>query len=274
MKGFVKEITTKIRYRDWLARLILPLVAAHYVLAINEPEPFWEFIQLPGYPISLLQNWVLTVLVFNLIYGVTKLLDRKVPWTKNFLDRLLFQVLFGIIVTSFITLILVYIFFAINGVDIFATNYLRLDWWFAVLFIVLANTYYIIQYLMRHVISEKRKQAQSTNTLDEVLVKDGNELIRIHARDITHIIVVPDATVVYAVGGQQHITDKSLTELDEELDPKQFYRIHRSQIINRNIVLGYGPASSNRLKLKTTIPEVLYVSQRYSAGFKKWWEGE
>lgn len=275
MKGFVKEITKQIRYRDWLARLILPLLAAHYVLAINEPEPFWDFIQLPGYPMSLLQNWVLTFLVFNLIYVVTKVLDRKAPWTKNFLHRFLFQVLFGIIVPSIITLILVYIFFSINGVDILATNYLRLDWWFAILFIILANAYYIIHYFTRFFLIFMRQR----NVFDRmglgptgVVVRDGKEMKRIPNEQVTYIATVDNGSIVYTVSNEQYLTDKGVDTLSKELNRHHFCKISRWHIVNRHIVMGYGPATSNRVRLKTTLAEEFYVSQRYTSSFKKWWE--
>lgn len=271
MRKIVGKIAGKLGYRDWMVRLILSLLAAHYVLAINEPEPFLEFIQLQAYPPLLLQNWLIAFLVFSLIYKITQRLDRKFSWLDDLIQRLLLQILLGFLIPSFILFFFAYLFFLINGIDMLETTYLKLEWWFSILFVILVNCYYIIQYFMRYVLFEKR---DGNEVSDGIIVKDGNDLIRMSTREVTHIMITADATVVYTVGGRQHITDKSLTALDAELDRKRFYRINRSQIINRDIIQGYGPASSNRLKLKTSVSETFYVSQRYSAEFKKWWEGE
>lgn len=267
MEEFVGKIVGKLRYHDWLTRLILSIIAAHYVLAINEPEPFLEFIQLPAYPALLLQNWLIAFLIFSLIYKITRWLDVKFPWTDNIVHRALFQILLGFLIPSFILFFLAYLFFRVNGIEMMETNYLKLEWWFSILFVILVNCYYIIRYLIRHTLIQGDDKAG-------LIIKYGNELMRLPDHEINYIRTAGKLVVVFASDGQQYPTDKAIKTLIAELDRHQFYKIHRSTIVNRNIVLGYGLASSNRLKLKTTVEEEFYVSKSARADFKKWWEGE
>jgi len=276
MRKIVGKIVGKLGYRDWMTRVILSLVAAHYVLAINEPEPFFEFIQLPGYPALLLQNWLMAFFIINFIYTVSERLNSRFPLTGNLAIRILLQIIFGFLVPSIVLFLLAYLFFWINDVDMMATSYAKLEWWFSILFLILVNCYYVIRHLMRYILFQKSGQDEVSGmgSSEGIMVKDGNELIRIPVSDVTHIHHVLDTTLVYVLGGKQYLTDKTVTALADELNPRQFYKIHRSQIINRNIVQGYSPASSNRLKLKTRVQEEFYVSQRSRADFKKWWERE
>lgn len=276
MEEFVGKIVGKLRYHDWLTRLILSLIAAHYVLAINEPEPFLEFIQLPAYPALLLQNWLIAFLIFSLIYKITRWLDIKFPWTDNLVHRALFQILLGFLIPSFILFFLAYLFFRVNGMDMMETNYLKLEWWFSILFVILVNCYYIIRYLIRYTLIQEDDKSTLGDLDSEagLIVKYGNELIRLPDHEINYIRTAGKLVVVFASDGQQYPTDKAIKTLITELDRDQFYKIHRSTIVNRNIVLGYGLASSNRLKLKTTVEEEFYVSNSAKDGFKEWWEGD
>lgn len=214
--------------------------------------------------------------IVNFIYTVTERLNRRFPLTGNLTNRILFQIILGFLIPSIVLFLLACLFFWINDVDMMSTSYAKLEWWFSILFVILVNCYYIIRYLMRRVLFQEKGKSKSTNldSSDGLIVKHGNEQVWIPTHEITYIQPAEKAALVHVVSGQQYLTEKTTKILVEELDPRQFYEVRRSHIINRSVVVGYEPASSNRLRLKTTLQEEFYVSQRSRADFKKWWEGE
>jgi DNA-binding LytR/AlgR family response regulator len=76
-------------------------------------------------------------------------------------------------------------------------------------------------------------------------------------------------TRVVTDGGESLIR-KSLKELSNELDPAQFWQIHRSTIVNVNTIAGVSRELSGRLivKLKNR-NETLAVSQQFAHRFRQ-----
>lgn len=71
--------------------------------------------------------------------------------------------------------------------------------------------------------------------LDRIVVKSAGEVSFVKVEDIDWI----EAADYYAclhVGARNHLLRRSLAELENELDPNQFCRVHRSGIVNLNRV--------------------------------------
>ncbi|MBN7821788.1 LytR/AlgR family response regulator transcription factor [Bowmanella yangjiangensis] len=66
---------------------------------------------------------------------------------------------------------------------------------------------------------------------DILAIKDGNEVTRVPVNDIQWIDAAGDYMCVHA-GGGTHIMRRTMKELEEELDPRRFVRVHRSAIAN------------------------------------------
>ena len=71
-------------------------------------------------------------------------------------------------------------------------------------------------------------------------------------------------------GDSEYLIKMSIRQLTEELDPDQFWRIHRSTIVNVNCVAGVHRAFGGRLIVKLKeLPESLTVSRSYAHLFKQ-----
>jgi two-component system LytT family response regulator len=76
----------------------------------------------------------------------------------------------------------------------------------------------------------------STTQYDDVLaIKDGTEVTRVELAEIQWIDAAGDYMCVHALQ-QTHIMRRTMKELEEELDPRLFVRIHRSAIVNIKFV--------------------------------------
>lgn len=79
-------------------------------------------------------------------------------------------------------------------------------------------------------------EAIETNPYPEVLaIKDGSEVTRVAVQDIQWIDAAGDYMCVHALDGM-HIMRKTMKELEQELNPQWFVRVHRSAIANIRFV--------------------------------------
>ena len=71
-------------------------------------------------------------------------------------------------------------------------------------------------------------------------------------------------------GEEKAMIKRSLNLLAEKLDPKIFFRINRSQIINTQYIKEIHPHFNGKLQITLTSGESLEVSSRQSVKFKNW----
>jgi two-component system, LytTR family, response regulator len=72
----------------------------------------------------------------------------------------------------------------------------------------------------------------ATQSFPDVLaIKDGSEITRVNISDIQWVDAAGDYMCVHTTD-QTHIMRKTMKELDQQLDPKIFVRVHRSAIVN------------------------------------------
>lgn len=87
---------------------------------------------------------------------------------------------------------------------------------------------------------------KSERPKDRFLVRSGDHAVLVRAADIDWI----EAADYYAqlhVGAVSHLIREPLAELERQLDPRQFFRIHRSAIVNIDRVVelrGYSQSSA------------------------------
>lgn len=273
MDLLIKKYSENVKYRDTLFRFLLPLPAAHYSLAINEPEPFLEIIQLPNYPLLLVQSWLFVFILVNIIYFATVYLDKKIPWHKFKVKRLIWQIGIGVVFPSFLGLFLATAFFRINGVDIFETNYLKLEWWFSILFILIVNCYYIIYHFVSLLAELKKKETTVAPVkINDLIYLKGSHSVKLAENDIAVFFHKDGLNFARTFEGAQYLVERPLSEIILAVNSFQFFRISRSLIVNRDTISSFTPASSGRLCLflNSIENEDIYVSQRNAKEFKSW----
>jgi two-component system, LytTR family, response regulator len=70
---------------------------------------------------------------------------------------------------------------------------------------------------------------------DILAIKDGNEITRVPVNEIQWIDAAGDYMCVHSKSGT-HIMRRTMKELEQELDPRRFVRVHRSAIANIQFV--------------------------------------
>ncbi len=66
--------------------------------------------------------------------------------------------------------------------------------------------------------------------------------------------------------------EQNLKELEEELDPKKFYRANRKYIVHVDCIKSYKSCDKVKLALEinTPVSEDIIISQENTSSFKKW----
>lgn len=99
--------------------------------------------------------------------------------------------------------------------------------------------------------------AQRRGYLERVLIKDGTRVHVVPASTIDHIEAQDDYVQVSAAG-RAWLKNQRMSELEAQLDPQVFIRIHRSWIVNVGAIARIEPASKDNycavLKDGTRLP--------------------
>lgn len=120
---------------------------------------------------------------------------------------------------------------------------------------------------------EKLMSFVAGKSKSRVLVKRGMEHILLRLEDI--ILFYTESKVVYVIDRfcKKYILDKTLSELEEELDRHLFFRANRQYIVNLEYVKGFKPFEKVKLLIDLNAPEInhsIIVSQETAQDFRKW----
>lgn len=107
------------------------------------------------------------------------------------------------------------------------------------------------------------------------LVKKGMEWIAIPAAEVAYCYSAYKMVFILRGSGQKFILDRSLQDLESELDPAVFFRVNRKYLVNINHIdriraLAKGKLS---LSLRPEVGEEVLVAQEKVAAFKVWMGG-
>lgn len=106
-----------------------------------------------------------------------------------------------------------------------------------------------------------------------LLVKKGIDNVSIKMEDI--VLVYTTNRIVFVVDktGKKFLIDKTMNDLELELDHSIFFRANRQYIINLNFIKSFKPYEKVKLQVELTIPEVnhtILISQHSAPDFRNW----
>lgn len=80
---------------------------------------------------------------------------------------------------------------------------------------------------------EMIRQFQTPKKATALSIKTGDRIVLLRFEEIVYLEAQDKYVFIFTKEGQKHLTDQSLTALEEKL-PEQFYRIQKSYIINKD----------------------------------------
>jgi DNA-binding LytR/AlgR family response regulator len=107
------------------------------------------------------------------------------------------------------------------------------------------------------------------------LVKRGSDYITIKTEDIAYFYATHKLVCMVDSANQKFILDKSLADMEKDLDPAQFFRANRKYLVNITAVkrIKLIPKSKLLLELAPAVKEEVVISQENVAAFKQWMAG-
>lgn len=106
-----------------------------------------------------------------------------------------------------------------------------------------------------------------------MLVKKGLENIALLMEHIALIYTQNKVVFVIDKCSKKYICDKTLTELEEELDRTYFFRVNRQYIININFVKSFKTYEKVKLQVDMAVPDInhsIIISQETAPLFRRW----
>jgi len=106
------------------------------------------------------------------------------------------------------------------------------------------------------------------------LVKRGTDYISVKTSDIAYFYAAQKLVCLVDSSAQKFILDLSLSDLEKQLDPSQFYRVNRKYLVNLNAIkkIKTYPKSKLQLDIQPAPSEEIIISQENAAAFKAWME--
>jgi DNA-binding LytR/AlgR family response regulator len=104
------------------------------------------------------------------------------------------------------------------------------------------------------------------------VLKVGEHLKSIEVSDIQYFFSLEKTTFAKITDGRRHILDFTLDQLEDVLDPQQFFRINRKYIISATAIQDMVSYTNSRLKLvlKGSDDSDIIVSRERVQEFKDW----
>lgn len=115
------------------------------------------------------------------------------------------------------------------------------------------------------------QQKQEPEYRSRLLVKVGEHLRTFTVSELTHLYSAQKITFAHTSSQRSYPIDPSLDQMEQELDPKQFFRVSRSHLINIEYIEDIISFSSSRLKvILRHAEEEIIVSRDRVKNFKSW----
>ncbi len=120
------------------------------------------------------------------------------------------------------------------------------------------------------------KQQIASDYKKRFLVKRGTDYICIKTEDIAYFYATHKLVCMIDNKNQKFILDQSLSDIEKQLNPSQFYRINRKYLVNLNAIkkIKSYPKSKLQLELEPPITDDVIISQDNVSAFKEWMGGE
>ncbi len=264
-------------YNDLLLRIIISLIAGHIIVVFGEDDSFFRLLLSWDYYRSVLFSGIIAFLLVSLIHKITVLLDGKFDWKRRTMERTGLQLLLGCVIPGIAAFLLATIYFKCFGINILHTVYLKYDYPVILIFIFAFNLYYLGFYFyrqMRYWESQPIQTRRAGSSRDIYMVTSGSKNIPLRKEDIGYFYHESDYNFVRNRHGEDFLISDTLDQVQELLDPRQFFRVNRQMIVHFDACVHFEllPHGKLGLLVKPAFKDPIIISQKRAKSFKQWME--
>ncbi|MBK8289884.1 MAG: LytTR family transcriptional regulator DNA-binding domain-containing protein [Flammeovirgaceae bacterium] len=252
--------------------IIIPFISAfNYYLTYSNIQLSWFL---------LLTFTIDTVQGYLAWWGVRSFilyLDRRWPFEKGLLKRILFQLFSTLFIGIFIISILTELVSLIAKGKPAPLNFYTIDLFIiSIWFFVINGIYLGLHFYRLYQKSEATRQQENQIKSDGLFVKQGKLDIRLSYDELEGFYVDEDYAVASQLGGKKYYLTQSLDKIEKTLPVAHFYRLNRQYIVHRQIISGFKRADNGKilvmLQKTTNFPTEIPVSRLRAPAFKGWFQ--
>jgi len=271
-----------VRYNDLYFRIIAALLAAHCIVAFGDKETLFQLLLDKYYYMALGSSFVIALILVSIVNFVTRKLDRFYDWKQYPVERTGLQLLAGLVLPAVVALLLAALYFKLNGLDIFKTLYLQIDFPVIVGMILLFNLYYLAFYFYLRMRMAEMAVAQvggnasiasdKYETKEVIIASRGAKNIPIPVEKISYIYHQDQYNFIRTSDKEDFLVTDPLDTIQQQLSPKQFFRVNRQMLVNFNSCRHFENIENQKLRLHV-LPESkepIIISQKRAREFKDW----
>lgn len=104
------------------------------------------------------------------------------------------------------------------------------------------------------------------------LVSSGNGIKKIETEEIICFFSDANATFILTNQNREFLLNSSLDNLEQQLQPKLFFRINRKYIVNKKCILGFSNNTQIKLDVQQINPIEFMVSRSKTKLFLEWYQ--
>ncbi|MEO1049898.1 MAG: LytTR family DNA-binding domain-containing protein [Bacteroidota bacterium] len=131
---------------------------------------------------------------------------------------------------------------------------------------------HFLQYKFNQLFDKNR--AERSPFKKRFLVKKGLDYVAVTSKEIAYFFTEHKIVFLKDIQGNKYIVDKTLTDLQEDLDPNDFFRANRKYIVNIDAIEKFkSDAGKICLELVPATQEEVHVSKENAPNFRNWVEG-
>lgn len=269
------------RYHDLYFRIILSIVAAHFIVVFGEKDSIFQLLLSWDYYRSVLLSAVIAFILVTIVHLVTVKLDKHHDWNTYTVKRIALQFLFGLALPGIVAFVLATIYFRIYDIDIFVTRYLQYDFPVILGMILFFNLYYLTYYYYLQM-----RQAQGLSVTDkyhldqpveskstEVIVASrGTKNIPIQVSNISYIFHEEDCNFIRTFEKEDFLIPASIDAIQEQLSPVKFFRANRQMLVNIDACEHFENIEHQKiqLQLRPKHNQPVIISQKRAKEFRDW----
>lgn len=130
----------------------------------------------------------------------------------------------------------------------------------------------IKQYFATNYSALQQWQQNTSGYKKRFLVKRGLDYFTIKTEDIAYFFATHKLVCMVDNKNQKFILDKSLSDIEKEIDPALFFRVNRKYLVSIHAIkkIKAYPKSKLMVEIEPAVNEEILISQENAADFKNW----
>ena len=268
MQSIWYKIYRKESWHYLLLRIMVALIAAHFIVVHGAKETWAELFVASYYYNSLFGSFIIAFLLTEYVYVATEKLNLRNEGAYLTTKRIKEQFVVGFVGAAFLAFLLAAILFWIHNQNIFKSDYFSRLYIIILLFIFTINIVYVLYDIHKTWRNYKFKLIdQKQLTLPEFIVQA--------CQNNSPAIIYYDNRVYFTLdfNGAKTTWPSSIEDSIEFLAPDIYFQINRYTIVHRSVIAEAKPHEMRFIKITPIIVCAieLVTSKRKTIPFKEWY---